>query len=283
MARSGTTVTGQLLASAGFGYISNFVARFWRAPVVGAMLEQTVLSRECGLISSLDSKHGVTDGLFEPHEFGYFWDRWFDHGQETHKLDASTLRQVDQTGLHRSVGALQRVMGRPISFKNNTWCSLQAGWLSRLFPSSLFVVCRRQPCWIAQSLCLAREERYGSRETWWSIRPSTYCSISRLPWWEQVAAQIVDFECELSEELVQIPSERLVPINYADLCENPRGLIERVASQLLSMGIQFEPAVERLPERLASRDTQRLADADWQLLNDAIELRALARQRKVTR
>jgi hypothetical protein len=82
---------------------------------------------------------------------------------------------------------------------------------------------------------------------------------------------------------VQIPSERLVPINYADLCENPRGLIERVASQLLSMGIQFEPAVERLPERLASRDTQRLADADWQLLNDAIELRALARQRKVTR
>ncbi len=282
MARSGTTLVGQLLASAGFGYVSNFVARFWRAPALGATLQRTVLNPGDALASSYQSHYGVTEGWFEPHEFGYFWDRWFDLGQATHKLDATQLARVDRHGLHRAVGALQQVEERPFSFKNNTWCSLQASWLADLFPRSLFVVCRRPACWIAQSLCLGREERYGCRDTWWSIRPSTYATLACLPWWEQIAAQVVDFDSEMDEELARIPSARLVDIDYGDLCANPRGLIERTATQLRAMGIQFTPASERIPERLASRDTQRLADADWQRLNNAIEQRALSRQRKVT-
>ncbi len=282
MARSGTTLAGQLLASAGFGYVSNFVARFWRAPALGATLQRTVLKVGDALSSSFQSHHGVTDGWFEPHEFGYFWDRWFDLGQATHKLDVELRSRVDREGLHRAVSALQQVEGRPFTFKNNTWCSLQASWLANLFPRSIFVVCRRPACWIAQSLCLAREERYGSRDSWWSIRPSTYASFVGLPWWEQIAAQVIDFDIEMDAELTQIPSSRLIEIEYGDLCANPRGLIARTASQLLGMGIQFTPVSERIPERLASRDTQRLVDADWRRLNDAIEQRAQSRQRKVT-
>lgn len=282
MARSGTTLAAQILASAGFGYVSNFIARFWRAPAIGATLQRTVLQAGEVLASSFKSTHGVTEGWFEPHEFGYFWDRWFDLGQDSHKLHSAQLARVDRCGLHRAVSALQQVEGRPFSFKNNTWCSLQASWLAELFPRSIFVVCRRASCWVAQSLCQGREERYGSREAWWSIRPSAYPSLAGLPWWEQIAAQVVDFELEMNDELARIPSVRLIDIDYSDLCAHPRALIDRVSSLLPAMGIKFEPTVERLPERLASRNIRRLADADWQRLNEAIQQRAIARQSKVT-
>src|ERR1051326_495618 len=39
--RSGTTVTGQLIARSGlFGFISNFAARFWGAPALGLRIER---------------------------------------------------------------------------------------------------------------------------------------------------------------------------------------------------------------------------------------------------
>lgn len=282
MARSGTTLAGQLLAGAGFGYVSNFIASFWKAPALGATLQRLILNSPGTLASSFRSYHGVTEGLLEPHEFGYFWDRWFDLGQPTHKLDSTGLSRVDREGLRNALTALQKVEGRPFSFKNNSWCSLQASWLAHTFPRSIFVMCRRPACWVAQSLCQAREERYGSRDTWWSIRPSTYTSLIGLPWWDQIAAQIHDFDVEMREQLAQIPPYRVIDISYSAMCENPRDLIERTTLQLHAMGIEFTPAYDRIPKRLVSRDYQRLANADWLRLNNAIEQRGLPRQCKVT-
>jgi hypothetical protein len=282
MARAGTTLAGQLLASAGFGYISNFIARFWRAPSLGARLQRAVLQPEPGLESTLESRYGVTEGWFEPHEFGYFWDRWFERGQPTHKLAPDVLAGIDRDALHRAVTALQQVDRLPLTFKNNTWCSLQASWLAGLFPRSVFVVCRRAAPWIAQSLCLGRDQRYGSRDAWWSIRPSSYPALLGLPWWEQIAAQVVDFECELSEELARVPAGRVVEISYGDLCGNPRAFVHRVAGALSAMDIDFKPDPSRLPERLVARDSARLSEADWKRLNEAIDKRVESRHCKVT-
>ena len=41
--RSGSTLTSQVLSSSGaFGYISNFIARFWMAPKLGIVLQQAL-------------------------------------------------------------------------------------------------------------------------------------------------------------------------------------------------------------------------------------------------
>ena len=102
--RSGTTLLSQLLSSSGlFGYINNFIARFWTAPTLGALIYKTVLDHECRGNSSLQSHLGVTENLHEPHEFGYFWRRWFHFGQ-SHQLTADQLANVDWEALAKGIG-----------------------------------------------------------------------------------------------------------------------------------------------------------------------------------
>ena len=74
--RSGATLITQAIAKAlEVGYINNFVARFWLAPVTGIRLSKNLLKdkKEIGF----ESDFGKTHGIAEPHEFSYFWHHWF--------------------------------------------------------------------------------------------------------------------------------------------------------------------------------------------------------------
>ena len=127
--RTGTTLISQLLADrGGFAYVSNFLARFWLAPYVGSRLEQEVGVREVRPRSTYRSRSGATRGPAEPHEFTFFWNRWFELGQVTQKLGPAELERVDAAGLARSVGALEAAWERPVVFKNSFWCNFQVAF-----------------------------------------------------------------------------------------------------------------------------------------------------------
>ena len=73
--RSGTTLVAQALAATGaLTYPSNFLARFWEAPVVGLRIQQALGIGEQGE-RDFTSDYGVTGGWSDPHEFAYFWER----------------------------------------------------------------------------------------------------------------------------------------------------------------------------------------------------------------
>ena len=270
MARSGTTLASQLCAASGFASVSNFVARFWQVPTAGALIEKLVLKPVVAMTSSFRSEHGVTEGWAEPHEFGYFWDRWFDLGQDSHQLDAAALARVDARALQRELAAIQAIAGRPLVCKNNTWCSLQAGFLAQLFPGAVFVVCRREPKWIAQSLLQGRITRYGSREAWWSIRPASYPRLKTQPWPAQIAGQIADFEKAMDSELKRVNPSRIVEAPYVEVCRDPAQVISRVFDALRATGSDFIADLARLPQGFTSTDRQQISDDDWRALNDAL-------------
>ena len=46
------------------------IALFWEKPELGAMLQKKF--RKNGFISSFKSQFGNTEGIFEPHEWGFF-------------------------------------------------------------------------------------------------------------------------------------------------------------------------------------------------------------------
>ncbi len=270
MARSGTTLVSQLFAACGFAYTSNFVARFWQVPTVGVLIEKLALKPGPDTAPSFLSTHGVTAGWAEPHEFGYFWNRWFDLGQDSHQLDSATLARVDVRALKRELAALQAIAGPPLMFKNNTWCSLQARFLAALCPRAIFVVCRRQPQWIAQSLLQARMARYGSRESWWSIRPATYATLQPLPWAEQIARQVVDFDLAMNLELQQIDSARIVEASYEDVCANPARIVALSSEALRRLDSIHTPDFSALPPSFASSDHQQVSNEDWRALREAL-------------
>jgi len=77
--RSGTTLLMQLMTSFfKLSYPNNFIARYWNVPFIGAVLYNS-LSRNLNKKNNIDlhSDLGYTSGLEGPHEFGYFWKKWF--------------------------------------------------------------------------------------------------------------------------------------------------------------------------------------------------------------
>lgn len=268
--RSGTTLVSQILAQdGGFGYVSNLTARFWKAPGVGALIDRAVRPAE-SFRSDFQSAHGVTAGLFEPHEFGYFWDSFFDFGQDTHTLTAELLDRVDRVGLLRAVASLEAVAGKPMVFKNNSWCTLQAAFLARLFPRSLFIVCRRHPLYLAQSVLIGRRRRYGSITAWWSIRPAAYHAMIGLPPHEQVVAQVLGIGTEMDAQLAAIPADRIIEAPYERVCADPATLIETVRAACAVQGVPLPEPAGCPPPTFESTDRQQLPDEDWLALVAAL-------------
>ncbi|MEI8394542.1 MAG: sulfotransferase [Rhodospirillaceae bacterium] len=269
--RSGSTLMSQLIGQSGlFGILNNFVARFWLAPAVGAMIDRAISFSASSGESSFLNKHGVTAGWSEPHEFGYFWDRWFDFGQETHNLTEEERAQVDVAGLLRALASIENGFEKPLSFKNNTWCTFQADFIARCLPKALFVVCRRNSLFIAQSLMESRRERYGRDDLWWSLRPSRYREILACPCWEQVAWQALDVEREMEESVARIDPARVVDAGYSRLCNTPGDIIEEIRTRCAELGSPL-PASAPLPATFRATDRQRLSDEEWACLVAAME------------
>jgi hypothetical protein len=157
-----------------------------------------------------------------------------------------------------------------MSFKNNTWCTFQADWLARHFPTAIFLVCRRDVRYVAQSILLARRARFGSSNAWWSVRPSGYQRLLGLPWWEQVAAQALAIEREMDDALSRIQPERQIDVPYPELCRAPRTIFDKLAARLGDEGIDVRPARD-LPGHFKTTDVQQLPEEDWCRVSDAID------------
>ena len=262
--RSGTTLTSQILISTGaYAWVTNFIARFWEAPALGAKIAHALGVTDKEFRSSFDSEFGTTRGWLEPHEFGYFWNRFFDLGQPTHKLTEQELARVDASGLQRAIERLQAEFDAPLILKNNTWCTFQVSFLARLFPHAVFVACFRDEILLAQSLLLARRERLEDPTEWWSVRPPTYAELRRLPEIEQVLRQARDIQTELERELRAIAPTRVVRVDYAELCRDPAALCRCTAA---AAGVDAGD-LERIPDGFEPRESSRLPAGEWSTLH----------------
>jgi len=265
--QSATTLVSQLFASAGcFGFISNFTARFYSAPALGMLLEQA-LGLDTEQATGYESEYGVTKGWRSPHEFGYFWNRWFDQGQETHKLTPDKLARVDGAGLRSAVAHMEAVTGAPMIFKNNTWCTFQIAFLKAIFPKSIWVVCQRHPFYNAQAITNGRKNRHGNINTWWSVRPTQYPSLVKLPWYSQVAGQVRHTLDEMEEGLKSIAPPDIVRVRYEDLCRKPWDPIQRVAMRLREYDEILEPTLPN--QALTCQDVPELQQPELHQLEQA--------------
>ncbi|WP_375788898.1 sulfotransferase [Bradyrhizobium sp. Pha-3] len=260
--RSATTLVSQLLQVTGaFSVITNLAAKFWMAPAFGLMLSSALIPKDEDRTHSFRSTRGSTQGLWEPHEFGYFWSRWFDLGQETHFLDSDVRRRIDAKGLIGAVRSMQAATNRPIVFKNNTWFSFQADLLADLFPHAVFVSCSRDAFFVAQSLWLQRLDLFGEPSGWWSVKPPDYAEIVKLPPLEQVARQAVSIEATTRDALRKVDPARVIEIEYERVSREPRKIISDIAELIGRRGGEaLKVDIEKCPSRFESTDLVRLND-----------------------
>jgi Sulfotransferase family len=267
--RSGTTLLSQLLAATGgFGVATNFVARFWRAPALGMLIERALGDRPSK--SDFQSVRGVTHSMSDPHEFGYFWSSWFDISQDTHALSKPVLEKVDAVGMKRAVSAMECVAGKPMMYKNNTWFTFQADWLARHFPQAVIVACCRDPFYIAQSIYEQRKRLYDDVAKWWSVRPPSYEKLLALTPLEQVAAQAVEIARHVDGLHHTLPAKNVVRVDYSRLCSAPKAVISDVIRACENFGEISAPAMHELPQQFDTTDTIRLSSRDSDLLQKYI-------------
>ncbi len=268
--RSGSTLLSQALAQTGaFSYVSNFVARFWRAPYVGMLIEDALGIRKLEYNQAFVSRFGVTEGWVGPHEYGYFWSRWFHFG-ETHQLDAKELEEIDLDALRKELAALESVYNKPLCFKYLP-CGLHIPFLAKHFENSIFVLCRRQSVYNMQSLLLARSEILGDAGNWWSLRPKEYTELLSTSPYEQIAGQIYYTLKDIETSFCSLSSERFLHILYDDLYSQPRVEVNRVVEAVRQIGVEVDWKPDLIPERFESTDVKRISDEEFQKLRKVAE------------
>jgi len=233
--RSGSTYLAQLLVRTDrFNYISNFIARFWDAPYFAGLLEKKINLRSFEIINHIKNKYGVTDSVADPHEFGFFWNKWFAYKQATHRIQKINH---DLKIFHQELIALKSLYDQPMFIKNGI-VALNPALMSEIFTNIKFILIRRDPVFIAQSIFQARKDLYDDPAEFWSTRPSTYHEIKNLPVYDQIAYQIKDIYDDIYNDLDKAGADFFL-VEYEDLAANPLECLSSLMS-FLKMEIEFD-------------------------------------------
>ncbi|MDW8338385.1 MAG: sulfotransferase [Thermoleophilia bacterium] len=242
--RSGTTLLYQVLAAGlEIGYVNHLVAAFWRAPVLGLRL-----SRKLGLDRyrpTFDSTFGRTQGVGEPHEFGYFWNHHLRY-PGLYALPPGHEETIDWARLRTVLVNMAWWNRGPLAFKP----MLLVWHLERIvreMPRTCLIWIRRDLRAAALSLLEMRRSLFGSVEAWASLRPHGPRWLAEAPPWRQVAGQVVELERTIAAAAAALGPERVLEVTYEELCADPAAVCQRAAGLLRRHG--YEPARHELPVR----------------------------------
>ena len=265
--RSGTTLLFQLMARhLEVGYVNNFMARYWMAPVYAARKFERVYP-DCRWREDPESDFGAAEGLMEPHEFSWFWQFWLEFGATDH-LTREEWDAIDWEPPRAEILALAGWFARPVVFKSINYTNYHIAWLHELFPKARFIWMRRDPRYTAQSILGVRESRYGDRKRWWSVRPRDVEVWRHRPPEEQVAHQVHDIETAIEGAFAQLPARAGFTVSYEALTADPRRELAALAT-FLETPLRDGTALETLS--LAHRNHRSLPEADWTALTAALE------------
>jgi hypothetical protein len=238
--RSGSTLLYQLMTGhLATCYFSNLADRLRVqgseiAPALAAALVKW-FNLEQHAAGSFSSYYGLSEGWGAPNEANGIWERWFP--EEEHHSPPGFLPAAGRQGLYRAVAVTEQIFDR--SFLNK--CirnSVRIEALAEIFPTALFIQCRRNPLDIAQSLFVARtrdfpfkeDEAIDPRDWWFSVKPKEYELIRHKGLVEQVSEQVYYVEQSIAEARRKLGQARFFTVDYERLCYEPNQELQRVVA-----------------------------------------------------
>jgi len=233
-ARSGSTLLLQYLASSGaFGFPTNFLSRFYYAPYIGAKLQDLLFRNDFKNeiwpkqdASIFSSSLGKTKGPLAPHEFWYFWKRFFHYGI-IQKLSSEELVKIDFSLFFKELNALLFYYQKPFIAKGMI-CNWNLSFLAKLDNRVKFIFIRRDTEKNAISLLNARKQFFGNENIWYSFKPPGYEKILNTSPLKQVTWQVEKTNNDILDELSAIDDSQYITINYKSLCESPLGIFDLI-------------------------------------------------------
>lgn len=260
--RSGTTLLSQLLAYClDVGYITNVAARFWRAPVHGVRLSRLITGSVHDLAFASDYARTPSPGGI--HEFSYFWSRWL-HKHSFDDIVHARAREdaIDWDGLRLTLANVQSEFQAPLVAKNIHGSHHAARLSEALDGNVMWVLIERDPLDVAVSILEARRRYYGDPSRWWSYVPPEYPLLEGLPYQAQISGQVHYLGRFYERLLAESGEERSLRVTYAELCADPKAVLERVGDRMHET-FGHRPTIRREPpdtftfREYRNRDTEK--------------------------
>ncbi|CAK0767512.1 Sulfotransferase family protein [Gammaproteobacteria bacterium] len=283
--RTGTTLALQWLASTRvFSYPTNLLSRFFRAPYLGARIQQLLTDPNFDFAGELTgagisgkswaSTAGKTVGPLEPHEFSYFWRRFYPIGQ-ARPLTEDEISKSDAAGFANGIALIQQALQKPFAAKGII-LQYNLAHLAALLPTSIFIRTTRDPFLTVYSLLHARRKVFGSVDSWFSVEPPGTSWLRTQDPYVQVAGQVMFTNYALEKQCAQLPQERVLTLDYETFCKSPEVLYKKLVNCMHAVGFKSSEEYSGLASFVAS-DKNRATKSEQQQISDAIEFVALSR------
>lgn len=217
--RSGTTWLYQLLcAYLEVGFIDQIAARYPDEPVLGIQMSKKSLPSPVSFSSSYGN--GASSG--DPHEFGWFWLRWFPwRRRELDAPEEGELDKVDWLGLRAELSAITHEFnGLPTVYK----CAGMGFYAARVameIPEARFVHIHRDLDMVAVATLHARRMRHGSEQKWYGYKLPGFERLKQLPPLDQIARQVRECQGSINDQLVLLAKDRLYSTAYEFIRSSP--------------------------------------------------------------
>ena len=231
--RSGTTLVYQTLARyLDTTYFSNLTSLFPDAPLAGTRMFHWLPQRQS---ADFRNFYGQTAGLNGPNDGFSIWNQWLGEDRYIPRTD---LSRDEERAMEQFFSAWCATFGKPFLNKNNrnTGC---LDLLSRAIPQSSFVVVRRNPVLVAQSLINARLQVQGDKSVGWGLHShASNGTTDPLAYVDDVCDQVLQIEADLDKRLEHIPASRIVDFTYEGFCEAPDATLRWIVSRI--PGVQLK-------------------------------------------
>jgi len=257
--RSGTTLLTQtIFQHMDVACTNNLMARFWKAPNVGAAFSREILGDIKG--SDLRSQFGTTMMPWEPHEFSRFWHNVLNYSVGDGNSFVPEQGEVDWSYVRSSLFNINASFGKAVVHKPLELVGYCLEAFAREVEKAVFVYVERDDIDAAVSIADARIRRGEGLDCWWSCFPpqQDFQKLIGQPFNIQIAGQVRFLKRMYRERLDKLDEGRVVSVTYNDLCQNPVAVLEQIRGKTANMG--REVAITGKPN--AQSPSKRAADPE---------------------
>lgn len=239
--RSGTTLFTQWLANTGIAaYPTNFLSRFYEAPIIGAKIQLLLTDPRYNFRDELGdfvrevdyfSENGKTRGVLAPNEFWYFWRRFLAEPSRDVWTDGELRESMDVQTMLSELAGMMDVFNKPFLAKGMLF-NYNISFLDSIFDKVVFVYTRRDPVSNIESIMTARKRQFETIDQWYSFRIPEYEKLSNLGPHDQVAGQVFYINKAIQAGLGSVADERKLVVEYEEFCSNPGSVYEQLLEKL---------------------------------------------------
>ena len=217
--RAGTTLVYQTLAHhLPFSFFNNLSSLFPRSPITACKAFNRFLPS--GELNA-DSYYGNTVELGAPNDGFHVWNRWL--GEDRYH-PPSHLSVQQQASMRSFFNAWNHQFDRPFLNKNNrNMMCLEL--LDSTLDNVTFIVVKRDPFYVAQSLLKAREDVQGDRSIGWGAGADDGQLNPAASPLEQVADQTRRLYEQLEMSERRVPAASVVDVQYEQFCRDPTSFV----------------------------------------------------------